>query len=72
MGFNIKKQIIVINLILIVFAGAFLNIGAVLKNEGKMPVYTGYYYETDTHIGFSDPSQVNVFFATDIFKIGDR
>ena len=69
-----KKLYILTCAILIVFSlgnmGVLLNFKAIQKNSGKMPVLSDNYKPpTDTHFYYTDFSEVNLPYLTDIIKL---
>jgi len=68
---SFKDKFFTVSIILNIFLfGVMLNSLAVFENDNKMPVYK-LGYDTNTHSTFSDPSEVNLYILTDIFKISD-
>lgn len=55
-------------LTLFLTVGLSLNLQAVLGNEGKMPVQ-GLIDNRDIHFSFTDPSEVNNYYLTDMMKV---
>ena len=72
---NKRMMVATIMVMLMIFGllltdyGANLNLRALVKNGGRMPVQTGFTYESDTHFGFTHPSEVHVYELTDIYHI---
>ena len=55
-------------LTLFLTVGVSLNLQAVISNEGGMPVQ-GSGQDTETHFYYTDPSEVNYYYLTDIMKL---
>ena len=53
----------------IMLVGGLLNYYAIAENQGKMPIYSNYNYESETHFTFQDKSEVKMFYLVDIFKL---
>ena len=57
---------VAMNLFLI---GAVMNMTVVSYNEGRMPVYSSDFFQSDnTHFTFNNPSEVNMPYLADIFN----
>ena len=70
---SLKRQIKINNLMLIFLFGVILNLSVIVFNESRMPVFFNIDEEVpeidNTYIVFSDSSEVNYAFLSDIFKI---
>jgi hypothetical protein len=52
------------------FIGVFLNMNVMIKNQGKMPVYSDVIYNSDSdHFYFNNYSEVNFPFLADIHQL---
>lgn len=67
---KLKFRMRVLELVFLVLVGALFNLAAISQNGGLMPVYSSTDYSGPRHFSFSDPSEVNAFYLTDIIKIG--
>lgn len=69
---NIYKKQILFSLILVLVSiiGSFLNLFVVHSNGNLMPVYADWTWsDDDKHFIFTDKSEVNYFYLTDIIPI---
>lgn len=65
-----KRLILVVWAFIMLIMGAMFNCWVIIKNNLKMPVWTKFYFETDTHIGFVYPHEINYFILSDIIRVG--
>jgi len=65
-----KYLIILVFAILLMMFGTFLNIKVIVANDYRMPVYKAF-DDTEEHFGFWDRSEVNLFYLTARFVIGE-
>jgi hypothetical protein len=49
--------------------GAFVNIGVVMNNGGRMPVFVDYNLSTDSHFSFQDFDSVKYPYLSDTIRI---
>ena len=66
---KLELQIKLLYGLLFAMLGALVNLFVMVVNGGKMPVYTGFYFETDLHFGFTNFSEVNYPYFTDIINL---
>lgn len=66
---DLKFGFYLVVLLCLFICGGMINMGVVAKNNGKMPVYSSWHYEDETHFTFQNKSEVNLFYFTDIFRI---
>jgi hypothetical protein len=66
---KLKLQNMILFFLLLVMMGGVSNLNAVASNGGKMPVLSNYYWETNTHFGYKDSSEINYPSIVDRFKI---
>lgn len=66
-----KEKIVTITImgLIILIAGITCNFVVVDHNEGRMPVPFSYAYKTESHISFSEKSEINNYYLADIFNI---
>ena len=59
---------------LFVLLGSVMNFTAIESNDCKMPIYREVInsYSSDKYVGFWDKSDVDYFFLTDRFKVGEK
>lgn len=70
---RLKKRILINDIFIIIFLGFVLNMGVIIYNDSRMPVY---FYEgegipevDDSYLPFTDFDEVNYPYLSDIFKI---
>jgi len=49
--------------------GAFMNVGVILANDGKMPVLSDCNFSTDRHFSFQNSNEVKYFYLADIVEL---
>jgi hypothetical protein len=54
---------------LLIILGGMSNLNAVASNGGKMPVLSNYAWESNTHFGYLDSSEINFPQLVDRFQI---
>jgi len=64
-----KTQIIIVGMI-VVMMGGLLNHEVVISNGNKMPVLSGFAFETKTHYGINDLNESTKGWLGDIIKMG--
>ncbi len=62
------NQIILVGVIFLL-AGAFTNNWALTTNEGRMPVLTDYYRDSNTHFDYQNISEINDHQFSDKYKL---
>jgi len=50
-------------------AGAFMNIGVIIGNDGRMPVLSDCDLSTDRHFSFQNKEEVNYYYFADIIEL---
>lgn len=67
---NMFYFVFCINIIfLILLIGAVCNFLAITENAGKMPVLCGYTFDSQTHFGISDKSEIKYPYLADILQL---
>jgi hypothetical protein len=49
--------------------GAFLNIGVIVGNDGRMPVLSECEFSTDRHFSFQEKEEIHYYYLADIIKL---
>ena len=56
----------------IIMIGMACNFFVIRSNSMRMPFYSIYDYETETHFSYTNSSEINYWFLSDIVPIGNR